>query len=389
MVMDHWTQTTLADVCEMVKGTTPILRASPGPYPLVTTGQDRRTADHFQFDGEVVCVPMISSTGHGHASLKRVHFQTGKFALANLLTGLIVRDQSALMPRFLALYLNYFKDQIIVPLMVGAANMSLTVTRLGTTQVRFPSIDGQKRIVETLGEAEELCCLRDQADRRTADLIPAIFHEMFGQAVGNTNEWPDATVSSLAENRLGSIRTGPFGSDLHHDEFTQTGVPALAIDNVVTNEFRWATQRCIPQKKFEEFSRFRVLPGDVLITIMGTVGRACVTPDDLPECMSTKHLCVVTVDRSKVVPRYLWASLLFDQEVRGQTMAVAHGAIMEGWNSTIIKGLKIRVPPLLLQHTFAERVCESRALESKQAESRRRLDDLYQSLLHRAFRGEV
>jgi hypothetical protein len=37
----------------------------------------------------------------------------------------------------------------------------------------------------------------------------------------------------------------------------------------------------------------------------------------------------------------------------------------------------------------AARVAEVRALEARQAALRRRLDDLYQSLLHRAFRGEL
>jgi len=62
---------------------------------------------------------------------------------------------------------------------------------------------------------------------------------------------------------------------------------------------------------------------------------------------------------------------------------------MEGWNSKIIKGLKVRVPPLPLQREFAAQVAEVRAMEAKQTESRRRLDDLFASLLHRAFRGEL
>jgi hypothetical protein len=62
---------------------------------------------------------------------------------------------------------------------------------------------------------------------------------------------------------------------------------------------------------------------------------------------------------------------------------------MEGWNSTIIRSLKIRVPSMERQRAFATRVLETRALEADQASSRRRLDDLFQSLLHRAFQGEL
>jgi type I restriction enzyme S subunit len=58
---------------------------------------------------------------------------------------------------------------------------------------------------------------------------------------------------------------------------------------------------------------------------------------------------------------------------------------MEGWNSTIIKRLVVRVPPLPLQKEFAQRVTEVRELETDQAASRQRLEALFQSMLHRAF----
>lgn len=62
---------------------------------------------------------------------------------------------------------------------------------------------------------------------------------------------------------------------------------------------------------------------------------------------------------------------------------------MEGWNSTIIKRLRLQVPPLPLQEEFAARVSEIRAMQAEQAASHRRLDDLFQSMLHRAFQGEL
>lgn len=56
---------------------------------------------------------------------------------------------------------------------------------------------------------------------------------------------------------------------------------------------------------------------------------------------------------------------------------------------TQLRGLPVPVPPLKIQKQFASRVVEIRALEERQDESRRRLDDLSASLLHRAFAGEL
>jgi type I restriction enzyme S subunit len=146
----------LSELCRLVKGASPISKTPPGPFPLVTTGEDRKTANSFQFDTEAVCVPLISSTGHGHASLKRIHYQSGKFALANLLAAALVKDDSALSPKFLARYLNFTKDRLIVPLMTGAANMSISIDRLATVPVVFPQLPEQERIVQVLNEADEL-----------------------------------------------------------------------------------------------------------------------------------------------------------------------------------------------------------------------------------------
>jgi len=379
----------LGELCNLVKGTSPISKTLPGQYPLVTTGEERKTADSFQLDTEAVCIPLISSTGHGHASLKRVHYQSGKFALANLLVAALVKDDSTLSLKFLTRYLNFTKDRLIVPLMTGAANMSISIDRLSTVPVEFPPLVEQERIVKLLDEGDELRKLRAQANLRTAALIPSLFHEMFGPDAPGSATWQTATVAELAAAHEGSIRTGPFGSDLRHSEFVEEGVPVLGIDNVVENEFRWTKSRCIPEAKFAEMKRFIVFPADVLVTIMGTVGRCSVAPDDLPVCISTKHLCTVTLDRTKAHPRFIWGTFLHDASVKQQTRSVGNGTIMEGWNSTIIKRLRLRVPPLALQKQFATRVSEIRAVQAEQSTSRRRLENLFQSMLHRTFKGEL
>ena len=54
-----------------------------------------------------------------------------------------------------------------------------------------------------------------------------------------------------------------------------------------------------------------------------------------------------------------------------------------------IKNFQIIVPPMVLQKQFAKRATEIRQLEITQASARRRLDDLFQSLLDRTFKGEL
>jgi len=145
--MSKWDFIELSELCDLEKGKTGLMKAVPGEYPLVATGKERRTCDSYQFDTKAVCIPLVSSTGHGHASLKYVHYQEGKFALGTILVAVIPKDENVLNAQFLHLYLSRLKDEILVPLMTGAANVTLTVTKLKTVKVPLPPIEEQLRIV--------------------------------------------------------------------------------------------------------------------------------------------------------------------------------------------------------------------------------------------------
>ena len=72
----------LEEVAEIEKGRFPTMKTPEGPYKFVVTAADRRTADDYQFDKPAVCVPMVSSTGHGHGAIHRIHYEEGNLALS-------------------------------------------------------------------------------------------------------------------------------------------------------------------------------------------------------------------------------------------------------------------------------------------------------------------
>ena len=246
---------------------------------------------------------------------------------------------------------------------------SLKLTTLKAAKVQIPPLDEQRRIAHILNRAARIERLHAQTTARVREFISALFIRMFGTQKAFSQDWPEVTVEQILANNRGAIRTGPFGSQLKHSEFTDQGVPVLGIDNVVTNRFLWAKPRYIPSEKYTKFLRYRVFPGDVIVTIMGTTGRVCVAPDDLPECMSTKHLCVLTLNRSLVEPFFVWGALLFDDRVRAHTRLQGQGQIMEGWNLTIVKRLPLRIPPIDIQRQFARIVNRVMASEKTVAKA--------------------
>lgn len=246
----------------------------------------------------------------------------------------------------------------------------------------LPPLDEQRRIAAILDKADALRQKRKRAIALLDSLTQSIFLEMFGKAQPN---WSEDSIEAIGS----SIRTGPFGSQLLHSEFVQEGVAVLGIDNVVQNEFVWGKPRFITDKKYASLRRYKVHPGDVLITIMGTIGRCAVVPDDVGEAINTKHLCCITPDTGRVLPDYLKATFLSHPEVRRQLGAQSKGAIMAGLNMGIIKSLKIPIPPMGMQQTFARSVAAISASSASMAHLYFATDGLFASLQYRAFSGQL
>ncbi len=148
-------QLTIGECCDINKGATPIKKATPGKYPLVATTEERQSSSEYQFDCPAVCVPLISSRGHGVASIDRIYYQDGKFALGNILCAITPKDSEVLSAKFLRYYLFDKKDVLLVPLMRGGANVSLTMDSLKKVKIPIPPIADQQRIVRALDKFDE------------------------------------------------------------------------------------------------------------------------------------------------------------------------------------------------------------------------------------------
>ncbi len=267
--------------------------------------------------------------------------------------------------------------------MTGSAGQKrVPVGFLESAEIPLPSLDEQRHFVRQLEQADRLRRTRRYALELSDSFLPAAFLELFGD---HKDSWHPVTVEELAAPRRGSIRTGPFGSQLLHSEFTDGGIAVLGIDNAVSNRFEWAERRFISPAKYEELKRYTVFPGDVLITIMGTCGRCAVVPDGMLTAINTKHLCCITLDRTKCLPVFLHGAFLHHPEIRRQLGALQKGAIMDGLNMEIIKGLRFPLPPLQLQQKFAALVERHERLRATQREALRQAEHLFQTLLHQAF----
>ena len=149
-----WEKVKLGDLCSIEKGKTGIQKAIPGEYPLVVTAEDRKSHNEYQFDDEAVIIPLVSGTGHGHASIKRLHFQTGKFALGSILCAVIPKDKGILNAEYLFRFLNLNKERELVDRMKGMANVTLPIKEITKIEIPLPTLEAQIEFVEKYSSLE-------------------------------------------------------------------------------------------------------------------------------------------------------------------------------------------------------------------------------------------
>jgi type I restriction enzyme S subunit len=239
------------------------------------------------------------------------------------------------------------KESLLKKTSKGASIPHIDPKVLSNIDVPTPDIDSQLTIVGLLDNAEDLVLSRDTQLRHVAELEASIY---LRTVKGSSHSTPLEKL--IGDN--GQMRTGPFGSQLLHAEFTKSGVAVLGIDNVVGNYFKWAQRRYISDDKYEDLKRYTVLPGDVLITIMGTVGQCAVVPDNIETAINTKHLCAIRPDLSRCLPQFLRAALLYDPDVQKHLNRHAKGAIMSGLNMSIIKKVPVPLIDIASQRKFEQ-----------------------------------
>jgi len=233
--------------------------------------------------------------------------------------------------------------------------------------VVLPPFDEQLRIAEVLRSV-------DQAIAANAALLNGVKAAKQGtMEAALSNVDCEVRLETLLANTRYPMRSGPFGSALLKSELQPEGVPFLGIDNVHVERFVPVYRRFISDEKYRELARYTVYPGDVMVTIMGTVGRCCVVPPDVGTGISSKHVWTLTIDQDRYSPPLLAWQINHSPTVLAQLQGSAQGGIMSAISSGTLRDLLVPLPSpgevraieaLLL--SFNEQVA---ALEAEQDEA--------------------
>ncbi len=287
----------------------------------------------------------------------------------------VVRCRPTILPDYL---LYFLKSEIglqnIRHRCEGAVRFQLKYSDLERIELAIPPVAEQERIVRLLDEAAALRRLRTQADERTATAAPTIFREMFKKP---NDEWPLTTLGCLGTLDRGRSRHRPRDAkELYGGPypFVQTGDVAQS-DGQISAYAQTYSELGLAQS--------RLWPaGTLCITIAANIAKTGVLLFDA--CFPDSVVGFLPGPR---ITTEFAQSLI--GSLQAQLEENAPQAAQKNINLGTLRDLSLRLPPLELQRTFSARVTEIRKLEAEQSAIRKRLDDLFQSLLHRAFSGDL
>jgi type I restriction enzyme S subunit len=201
-------------------------------------------------------------------------------------------------------------------------------------------------------------------------------------------EWDVKELKSLLADVDPAMRSGPFGGALLKEELAEAGIPLLGIDNVLPEEFVSDYKRFVPPKKAEQLRRYLVRPRDLMITIMGTVGRCCVVPDDIGEALSSKHVWTISIDQAKYSPYVACFQINYSPWVLEHFAKDEQGGIMASIRAETLRTTKLPVPP---RNELEQIECVLRSISADLVEKEllsEKLCSLKVGLMHDLLTGE-
>jgi type I restriction enzyme S subunit len=321
---------------------------------------------------------------------------------------LVVRpDNDLLTNKYLFYYLKGPQFQeIALQRITGSATPHLFQKDIKQLRIMVPPVEEQLRIVSKLGKL----LAKVGACKKRLERIPVLLRR-FRQAIlaaaccGRlTADWrnDDTADSDLPANwrsvpleellSPGGIFDGPFGSNLKTSDYTNSGVRVIRLENVGHLQFINEKETYISNEKYLGLKRHTVRENDIIFaSFIDESIRACVLPK-MRTLAIAKADCFCLRPKITVNRQYLTYQLV-SREAYNHLFEHVHGATRPRINTSQLRKLEIRICPVPEQQEIVRRVEELFALadeiEGRYQKAKRHVDKLTQSILAKAFRGEL
>ncbi len=266
----------------------------------------------------------------------------------------------------------------------GGLQINLGKDNLLSVKIPLPPIAEQKRIAAILDKADAVRRKRREAIRLTEELLRSVFLDMF-EREKNTK----VKLIELAAEERNSFVNGPFGSDLLTSELQPSGVPVVYIRDIRNGRYERVSESFVSDEKYQQLKACQVFPMDVLVAKVGDPpGISAIYPHNFENAIVTQDVIRIRVNLLKVVPEFL-SSYLNSELGKFKLKPIIVEATRSRFSLRDFKALEIEIVPLKQQIEFKrlfQKIMNSRSILVNQLQES---EDLFNSLLQRAFTGNL
>jgi len=295
---------------------------------------------------------------------------------------IVLRPKTNLVdPRFFGYYFQTPDYRKAISHMSSGANINnLKKSYFDKLKIEVPFFEEQKRIVRELDAADALRQKRKQAIALLDDYLKAVFMEMFGGEL--------ESGSDELRKYLKVIGGGAFKST----DFQDIGVPVIKIGTVNKGFFDLYNCSFLPSDflKDKKNGKYIISPGDLLISLTGTVGKedygnVCFSTAEYPQYLLNQRVAKLDFDRNILTREFLFFFFQAEQ-IKSQLTSISRGVRQANISNEDILSLKISLPAIEKQETFSNIVQKVKFLKQPMMIQSVQLDMHFNALMQVAFK---
>ncbi len=372
----------IGEICSIVGGGTPS-RKNPdffgGSIPWATVKDFKQSviSTTEEFITELAVASSATNVVPKGTVLLVSRVGLGKVAIAG--TELAInQDIKALTPRedVMPEFLYWFllsKAEHFVRIGVGATVKGITLDDIRSVLMPVPSKAEQQRIIDILSRAESIVRLRREAQQKAAELVPAIFLDMFGDPATN----PKGLQTTRIENLCTLVR-GSSPRPQGDPQFFGGPVPRLMIADI-TRDGVHVTPRIDSLTELGATKSRPMKAGEVVMAVSGAVGLPAILA--VNACIHDGFVGFRDLDPS-VSPEFFYSYL---SVMRQRSASQAVGATFQNLKTDQVKEWLVPIPTPEQQRIFLDVVSRARSIHSQQGESTTKAETTFEALLHSQF----
>lgn len=274
---------------------------------------------------------------------------------------------------------NDFKSQLR-KLITGSAQLNFGPSHIRKIEIPLPNLATQQRIAAILDQADAIIQNNRAIVQKYDALTQSLFLDMFGDPVKNEKGWEIRKMEEISLKITDGTHQSP--------KFLKEGIPFLLVSNIVNNKINYKTNKFISEEDFETLNkRTPIEIGNILLTSVGSYGNPAIIESQMKFAFQ-RHIAFIKPNHSMINYHFLFHFLKSDL-IKREIDKKVKGAAQKTYNLVELKKLRIILPTITLQNQFAERVAVIEAQKQQAQLELAKSEELFASLLQRAFKGEL